>query len=205
MLVLNSSSPTIYTINLHLSRIPEEQILRFSNNLEWALFIACNRDMLGKYEGIETTALYQGLADMGKNKDFIIGPIADDNMTMVMQQFIDETITDRAFIECIKCIDLGMQYVAKTENACRPEYIEIVKEEKLSAERIDQYRESEYERRRINNRKLKDTRRQYKREGLYLEEILENYEKRSQQAKLAESMATWNPDITTDQYTGIKI
>ena len=51
-------------------------------------------------------------------------------MTMIMEQFVDETITDKTFMECIRCINWGSQYVAKTKRAC--EQIEIIKKEKIT-------------------------------------------------------------------------
>lgn len=188
LLVLGENSPTIYTLELQLDQIPNEQILTFTDIQKWALFVAYNRNMFKQYDGIEQTALFKELESMGKNKEFIIGPIADDNMTMVMQQFVDETITDKTFIECIKCIDLGTQYVAKTKNACR--YI-IPKDEgeKLSLEKQKEYYKSAPERRRINNRILAQTRKQYKREGSYLSEIIEKYEKLAKQVKLAKGIS----------------
>lgn len=186
LLVLDEPSPIIYTLRPHLIRIPQEQILTFSDTLEWALFVLYNRNMLEDYDNIEQSALYEKLANMGKNKEFIIGPIADDNMTMLMQQFVDETITDKVFIECIKCIDLGDQYVAKTESACKQ--IDIIEEEKLSLEKQNIYRKSESERRRNKNRTLKQTRKQYKGEGLYLSDIIKKYDKLAKQIKLAEGI-----------------
>lgn len=187
LLVLNTPSPTIYTISLCLDQVPQEQILRFSDTMEWALFVLYNRRMLDDYDNIQETALYQKLADMGRDKEFIIGSIADDSMALMMQQFVEETITDTAFMECIKCIDLGYQYVAKTENACK--HITILKEERLSIEKQNAYRETTPERRRTNNRVLKQTRRQYKKEGSYLSEIIEKYEKLAKHVKLAKGIS----------------
>lgn len=200
LLVLDEPSPTIYTLKLSLDRIPHEQILTFYDPQKWALFVAYNRNMLNKYAGIEQTALFKELIYMSKNKDIIIGPIADDNMTMLMEQFVDETITDRAFTECIKCIDLGTQYVAKTQRACRR--ISIINEQKLSIEKQDLYHKTEAERRRINNRTLKQTRKQYKREGLYLSEIIEQYEKQAKRMKMADKISG-SPYQHKNKYDGI--
>lgn len=154
LLVLDEPSSVIYTLNLHLENIPQKHILIFSNPMDWAFFVLYNRNMLEDFEGIQNTQFYKNLANIANNKDIIIGPIADDNMTMIMEQFVDETITDKTFMECIRCINWGSQYVAKTKRAC--EQIEIIKKEKITTEKRESYYKNEADRRRENNKKLKN-------------------------------------------------
>lgn len=180
LLVLDEPS-VIYTLNLHLENIPQKHILTFSNPMDWAFFVLYNRNMLEDFEGIQNTQFYKNLANIANNKDIIIGPIADDNMTMIMEQFVDETITDKTFMECIRCINWGSQYVAKTKRAC--EQIEIIKKEKITTEKRESYYKNEADRRRENNKKLKTPRKQYHREGKYLNEILEEYQRQEQHKK----------------------
>lgn len=180
LLVLDEPS-VIYTLNLHLENIPQKHILTFSNPMDWAFFVLYNRNMLEDFEGIQNTQFYKNLANIANNKDIIIEPIADDNMTMIMEQFVDETITDKTFMECIRCINWGSQYVAKTKRAC--EQIEIIKKEKITTEKRESYYKNEADRRRENNKKLKTTRKQYRREGKYLNEILEEYQRQEQHKK----------------------
>ena len=146
LLVLDEPSSVIYTLNLHLENIPQKHILTFSNPMDWAFFVLYNRNMLEDFEGIQNTQFYKNLANIANNKDIIIGPIADDNMTMIMEQFVDETITDKTFMECIRCINWGSQYVAKTKRAC--EQIEIIKKEKITTEKRESYYKNEADRRR---------------------------------------------------------
>ena len=181
LLVLDEPSSVIYTLNLHLENIPQKHILIFSNPMDWAFFVLYNRNMLEDFEGIQNTQFYKNLANIANNKDIIIGPIADDNMTMIMEQFVDETITDKTFMECIRCSNWGSQYVAKTKRAC--EQIEIIKKEKITTEKRESYYKNEADRRRENNKKLKTTRKQYRREGKYLNEILEEYQRQEQHKK----------------------
>lgn len=181
LLVLDEPSSVIYTLNLHLENILQKHILTFSNPMDWAFFVLYNRNMLEDFEGIQNTQFYKNLANIANNKDIIIGPIADDNMTMIMEQFVDETITDKTFMECIRCINWGSQYVAKTKRAC--EQIEIIKKEKITTEKRESYYKNEADRRRENNKKLKTTRKQYRREGKYLNEILEEYQRQEQHKK----------------------
>ena len=181
LLVLDEPSSVIYTLNLHLENIPQKHILTFSNPMDWAFFVLYNRNMLEDFEGIQNTQFYKNLANIANNKDIIIGPIADDNMTMIMEQFVDETITDKTFMECIRCINWGSQYVAKTKRAC--EQIEIIKKEKITTEKRESYYKNEADRRRENNKKLKTTRKQYRREGKYLTAMLEEYQRQEQHKK----------------------
>ena len=50
--------------------------------------------------------------------DVITGPIADDCMYYVLDEFFNGRITDHALMLCLSALDLGIQWVAKTQKAC---------------------------------------------------------------------------------------
>lgn len=64
--------------------------------------------------------------------DMIVGVIADDKMTQVMQLFFNGQMCDKAFIEAMQYVRLGKQYVLKTVKACKKERFDIIKAYKLT-------------------------------------------------------------------------
>ena len=64
--------------------------------------------------------------------DMIVGLIADDKMTQVMNLFFSGIMSDKAFIEALQYVKLGKQYVLKTEKACEKERFHILREHKLT-------------------------------------------------------------------------
>ena len=149
-----------------LSKIPKDRILTLKD-IPWALYVLYNR---GRLETVKNTDLYQQIATLDKDKDVIIGPIADDNMNQVMRQFENGDITDKVLLECIRCIDYGTQYVAKTKEACN--CINIQLEENLDMSKYDEYQRYTNDRRAESIEKVKIIKRQYRGEGRYLDEIL---------------------------------
>lgn len=165
-LVYHDAMPIFYTMQFELSKIPKDRILTLKD-MPWALYVLYNR---GRLETIKNTDLYQQIATLDKNKDVIIGPIADDNMNQVMRQFENGDITDKVLLECIRCINYGTQYVAKTKEACN--CINIQLEENLDMSKYDEYQRYTNDRRAESIEKVKIIKRQYRGEGKYLDEIL---------------------------------
>lgn len=171
-LIYNETTPMFYTLDFHLENIPEDKILTLSD-INWAFYILYNR---GRLESINTTSFYKRIAQMDTGKDVIIGPIADDKMGMVMREFARNTITDKGMLECIRCINYGIQYVAKTENACNQ--IEVKSKEPLNMDEYEEYQKFTDERREESEQKVNAIREQYLREGKFLKEILEEEQKK---------------------------
>lgn len=170
-LVSNDQQPVIYTISASFSNIPNDNILKL-NGMPWAYTVLLNRGRLDNYRN---TKLYHLLTEHLQGKEVLIGPIADDNMNRVMKQFISGEITDKVFLECIKAIDYGVQYVAKSQRAC--DSIQIIAERELDDKEISEMQHVS-EIRREKGLAIVDTmKRQYRREGQYLDEILDGLEK----------------------------
>lgn len=68
--------------------------------------------------------------------DVIVGLIADDKMTQVMNLFFGGRMCDKAFIEALQYVKLGKQYVLKTDEACKKERFTILGEHKLTEQEI---------------------------------------------------------------------
>jgi hypothetical protein len=177
-LIYKEVSPKVYVLNLRLSEIDDDKVLVLSD-MGWAYYVLYNR---GRLESAKGTKFYQSVAAMGNGKEIIIGPIADDNMGMIMRQFANGDITDKAMLECIRCIDYGTQYVAKTEEACL--HIEICHEEKLDVTKLDEYHRYREALRQESEQKVKAIKRRFRGEGKYLDLILEEQIVLSKREKL---------------------
>lgn len=90
-------------------------------DLEWAMLVAYHR---GKMETISGTALYGKYRDMTTGKDVIIGSIANDRMFYVIDNFFVGNATDAALVGSLSALQLGKQYVAVSEKACKAVRIE---------------------------------------------------------------------------------
>lgn len=101
----------------------------YVSQIDWALYIAYNR-------GYEELLKYQNLKmryeKYNNDNDIIIGLIADDKMTQVMNLFFNGIMSDKAFIEALQYVKLGKQYVLKTDKACAKERINILSKHKLT-------------------------------------------------------------------------
>lgn len=163
-LICNYPEARLYTLSVGLSGL---NILDVEIGLDWALLIAYNR---GKMEPAKDSPIYDRFADLSRDKDMLIGYIADDRMFVVLDRFFNGEITDLALIHSLSALKLGRQYVAVTEKACKQ--IHILREEKLSEEdRSMLKQESE-----VNRSKgiaiADEICRQYRREGRFFDEIL---------------------------------
>ena len=101
----------------------------YVDQIDWALFIAYNRqpEKLAEYDQLcKRYKAYNELYDM------IVGVIADDKMTQVMQLFFNGQMCDKAFIEAMRYVKLGRQYVLKTYEAYSKWRFNVIKEYKLT-------------------------------------------------------------------------
>lgn len=143
--------------------------MEVSADIEWAMLVAYHR---GKMEKINGTAFYNKYRDMTENKDIIIGNIANDRMFYVIDNFFVGNITDAALVNSLSALKLGKQYVAITQKGCDSVHIE--QEIELSyLERL--FMKDIAEENRAKGVSLaNDICKNYRREGLYFDELLEN-------------------------------
>ena len=137
-------------------------------DIEWAMLVAYHR---GRMETIKGTPLYEKYRKMSKDKDIIIGSIANDRMFYVIDNFFIGNITDAALVGSLSALQLGKQYVAVTQKGC--DAIRIEAEIELSyLERMFIQKVAEANRAKgvsLANSICKN----YRREGLFFDEILE--------------------------------
>lgn len=77
----------------------------------------------GKIKG---TQIYCKYEEMTKDKDLVIGSIANDRMFFVIDNFFIGNITDATLINSLSALELGKQYVAVTQKGCDAVRIEKI-------------------------------------------------------------------------------
>ena len=146
----------------------ELEILDIPANLDWAMIVAYHR---GRMDSIQGTSLYEKYYDMTRDKDLIVGSIADDRMFYVIDNFFIGNITDTALIHSLSALELGRQYVAVTQKAC--DAIRIECEISLSHLERQFLKDLANENRSKGVSFANEICRNYRREGLFFDEILE--------------------------------
>lgn len=137
-------------------------------DIDWAMLVAYHR---GKMEKINGTPFYNKYRDMTANKDIIIGNIVNDRMFFVIDNFFVGNVTDMALINSLSALQLGKQYVAVSQKGCDAVHIEA--EVELSyLERLF-IKEVAEENRARGISLANDICKNYRREGMYFDEILD--------------------------------
>lgn len=137
-------------------------------DLDWAMLVAFHRGRMDKIKG---TAFYDKYSQLDAGKDLVIGSIANDRMFYVLDNFFLGNITDTALVNSLSALKLGKQYVATTEKACAS--VRIEKEIPLSMlERKFLQDESEVNRQ-TGITLANDICKNYRREGMFFDEILD--------------------------------
>ena len=163
-LISDFEQSKFYIISMDMTGL---RVLKVKPDLEWAMLVAYNR---GKMDGVRGTSLYEHYAAMSKGYDVIVGSIANDRMFYVLDNFFQGIITDKALVMSLSALQLGEQYVATTEKACK--HVKIETEIELShLERFFLRDLSESNRVKGINLAVEICR-DYRREGRYFDEIL---------------------------------
>ena len=155
---------------LYLVSIDTRQLARLDvpADIDWAMLVAYNR---GRMERISGTPFYNKYRDMVASKDLIVGSIANDRMFYVIDNFFIGNVTDSALVHSLAALQLGKQYVAVSQKGCNAVRIEC--EVPLSyLERLFMKDISE-ENRAKGVSLANDICRNYRREGLFFDEILD--------------------------------
>lgn len=163
-LICNEDKPKFYAVELDLTGL---KVLTVDIGMDWAMLIAYHRKEMESAKG---TAVYEKYAHMADGYDVIIGYIANDRMYTELFRFFNKTLTDVALINCLSALDLGKQYVAISEKACRQ--IRILKEEPLSPLELALLKDMSAERRKEGVALAEEIEVKYRREGKFFDEIL---------------------------------
>ena len=163
-LICGEDRPVFYSVNLNLEGLSVKNI---ELGLEWAMVIAFNRGYMDIIKGSE---MYEKYAHYLDDYDVAVGYIADDRLYTELTKFFDGNITDIALMRCLSALDLGKQYVALTEKACKN--ITILKDESISNFELSILQERAKIRRLEGNTLAKEIEKEYRRVGKYYDEIL---------------------------------
>ncbi len=137
-------------------------------DIDWAMLVAYHR---GRMEKIKGTSFYNKYRDMVSDKDLIIGSIANDRMFYVIDNFFIGNVTDAALINSLSALQLGKQYVAVTQKGC--DAVRIEAEVPLSYLERQFMKEVAQENRVKGVSLANDICKNYRREGLFFDEILD--------------------------------
>ncbi len=107
----------------------------YIEQIDWALFIGFNRR---PESYLNYQVLYNRYTRYNLDYDVIIGPIADDKMFKLLDEFFSKRLCDKALIQGLQQVKLGKQYVFKTQKACDKKHIQIISERKLTQNEIKQ-------------------------------------------------------------------
>lgn len=137
-------------------------------DIDWAMLVAYHR---GRMEKINGTDFYNKYRNMTAGKDLIIGNIANDRMFFVIDNFFIGNVTDTALVNSLSALQLGKQYVAVSQKGC--DAVRVESEISLSyLERLF-IKNSAEENRAKGISLANDICRNYRREGLFFDEILD--------------------------------
>lgn len=150
-----------YGLNMRKLRIYEYQI-----DTDWAVSVAYHRGLLKKYSD---SKLLKQIIKKSANKDVVIAPIADNRMFDIIREFVDGYITDDACSFGLSALDLGKQYVLKSDRAI--ENMGFLKQFSLCKKEKVFYQETANKNRKKRYEMISDFRSKH-RSGKYIEEVL---------------------------------
>lgn len=140
---------------------------KFDVSNERMLTIAYYRNKLTKYRN--SKVLEKLIKDI-ESVDYIIAPIADNKMFKIIDDFINGERTDEQCKHSLASMNLGMQYVFKTEKSLKNltllEKIYVSKSERRKSI-LNKERNSK-----LSDDKVKVAKIQYREKGKYIEEFL---------------------------------
>ena len=90
--------------------------LSLKTDYDWMLLILYYR---GALEGYKKPKRLTGLISKIENVDYIVAPIADNQMYDTLEMFRNNIISDTACLHALSANNLGRQYVLKTMKACK--------------------------------------------------------------------------------------
>lgn len=163
-LVCGEPNPRFYVVALDLTGL---QTLDMELGLDWAMVVAYHRGYMDMIKGTETYEKYAHFLD---GYDMVIGYIANDRLYTELTRFFNGDITDVALMNCLVALDLGKQYVAKTQKGC--DAFKIVTESDIHQMELLALREKSAIRRKESYAIASEIEKKYRREGKYFDEIL---------------------------------
>lgn len=166
-LISEADTPTLYKLKLKLSEIPDDRIL-FLDGTDWVHTVLANRQKIAEFNRLDIAK--EALRN-SERYDILIGPIADDRMNEAMNRFSEYALTDKGLLACLKSVNYGNQYVAKTEFACSK--IEVIEKKILRGKELDEVRQYTQQKRKDSRDIVVLMAQKFQRDGRYLNEIIQ--------------------------------
>lgn len=163
-LVCGEPNPKFYVVDLSLDGL---NVLDMELGLDWAMVVAYHR---GYMDSIKGTEMYEKYAHLFDGYDMVVGYIANDRLYTELTRFFNGDITDVALMNCLVALDLGKQYVAKTQKGC--DAFKIVQQSDMSSLELSVLQKMAASRRKESYAVASEIERKFRREGKYFDEIL---------------------------------
>lgn len=163
-LICGEPNPKFYVVELKLDGL---KILDLELGLDWAMVVAYHRGYMDIIRGSE---LYEKYAHLFDDYDLIIGYIANDRLYTELTRFFNGDITDVALMNCLVALDLGKQYVAKTQKGC--DAFSVISESDIYSMELTALQKKAAIRRKESYALASQIEKQHRREGKYFDEIL---------------------------------
>lgn len=170
--VISEESPVFYTVEFNFSEIPRESILVLDGQ-DWLFTVLAYRKNSDEFTASKMAVEF---VEKVKAHNVVIGAMADDIINEAVRKFSDYSITDKVLEACLTTIDHGYQMVAKTKRAC--EAIKIVSAKNISEKEVNDIQRYMEQQRKKDYCILKDMIKKYRREGLYINEIVKKEKER---------------------------
>ena len=169
-LICGGPSPVLYTLDLDPLGL---KVYEFQPGLDWALFVAFCRGLIP--DRFLETPFARRYREIQGGYDLIRGKIANDRIFNTVQAFFRGELTDVALVRSLQALNLGDQVCAKTAAACAR--VTIVDSRTLSPAECEGLQIKAENQRQTAIRETDRIRMQYRREGVYFDEILERMAK----------------------------
>lgn len=165
-LICDFEESKFYVVSIDVNELSTVEIFE---DIDWAMIVAYHR---GRMERIKGSKFYNKYSTLTIDKDLVIGSIANDRMFYVIDNFFLENITDIALVNSLSALQLGKQYVAITEKACKA--IRVEKEIELSFFEKKVLRKVSEKNRQKGIELANEICKSYRREGKFFDEILDS-------------------------------
>lgn len=144
---------------------------RYQVDQNWMLTIAYYRGALKQYQN---HPMVKKLIRESKACDYVVAPIADNQMYQIINSFIEGEITDEQCKHCLAATNLGAQYVFLNEKSAS--HVRVLERCYIPINEREHYATIRGEQARLGSDKVKLARIQYRGKGKYIDELLKSKE-----------------------------
>lgn len=155
---------SVYIFKFDLSNL---NVVTFDVSIDWALAISYYRGMLDEYK---ENAKLQQIIKQVESADVIIAPIADNTIFDLVNEFARGDITDVQLANALSASFIGKQFVFKSIKALRA--LTFVDRLYVAKNEIADAKKARREQMDIGVSKADLSKKEHRREGKYIEELL---------------------------------